>query len=138
MQMPDIPKQTPGQLDRGVTGISSCFMNNEKGLNLFSFHFKRQKEFFLSLFFEIFVYKMYVCLCKFLQTTIKFCVKWIIKLEFLQEFVLHFGFGHATIRKGAASVAALKASTFLNEVVTLVQKCSLGKTRGKFSSYLTL
>ena len=66
-----------------------------------------------------------------MQTTIKFCVKWIIKLEFLQEFVLHFGFGHATIRKGAASVAALKASTFLNEVVTLVQKCSLGKTRGK-------
>ena len=90
---------------------------------------------FLSLRF---VYKMYVCLCKFLQTTIKFCVKWIIKLEFLQEFVLHFGFGHATIRKGAASVAALKASTFLNEVVTLVQKCSLGKTRGKFFSYLTL
>ena len=76
---------------------------------------------------------MYVCLCKFLQTTIKFCVKWIIKLEFLQEFVLHFGFGHATIRKGAAaSVAGLKASTFLNEVVTLVQKCSLSKTRGKF------
>ena len=65
-------------------------------------------------------------------------VKWIIKLEFLQEFVLHFGFGHATIRKGAASVAALKASTFLNEVVTLVQKCSLGKTRGKCFSYLTL
>ena len=66
-----------------------------------------------------------------MQTTIKFCVKWIIKLEFLQEFVLHFGFGHATIRNGAASVAALKASTFLNEVVTLVQKCSLGKIRGK-------
>ena len=65
-----------------------------------------------------------------LQTTIKFCVKWIIKLEFLQEFVLHFG--HATIRKGAAGCVALKANAFLNEVVTLVQKCSLGKTRGKF------